>query len=343
MKRIKALMYGVGVVAKTEMVKLMVEKGVDVEGAISRSSNIGKDLGEVCGMGHPLGVKITNDPDKVISNHQIDIAIHAVTNSLADSYDQIAKCVSNGINVITIGTEALYPWNASPVMASKLDRLAKENSVTIAGSGYQDYYWVNMITQLAGTCHKIESIFGAARFNINDFGAEVARSYFVGKSLDEFNDRIEMYGLPSNAMNYCAELICAEMELNIKDVVEGCEPIIGDTDIFVNSLAATVPAGKLIGCTSTCEIQTEQSIKIRTHYTRTCYKKGQHDINKWVIHGYPNTNIEIMDPPTNVATSSTTVNRIPDVINAEPGFITCETLPKLRYRAYPLHYYLRPA
>ncbi len=43
---------------------------------------------------------------------------------------------NQGIDVITIGTEALYPWNAFPVMASKLDRLAKENSVTIAGSGY---------------------------------------------------------------------------------------------------------------------------------------------------------------------------------------------------------------
>ena len=35
MKRIKALMYGVGVVARTVMVRLMIEKGVDVVGAIS--------------------------------------------------------------------------------------------------------------------------------------------------------------------------------------------------------------------------------------------------------------------------------------------------------------------
>ena len=343
MKKIKALMYGVGVVAQTGMVRLMVEKGVDVVGAVSRSSNIGKDLGEVCGTEHPLGVKISNDPEEVISNHDIDIAVHAVTNSIADSYDQIARCVSNGINVITIGTEAFYPWNTSPVIASKLDKLAKENSVTIAGSGYQDFYWANMITQLAGTCHQIESISGTAGFNINDYGAEVVKSYFVGDSVDEFNAKIEKHGLPSNAMRYCAELICADMELTIIDVVESCEPIIGDADMYIKSSAATVPAGKLIGCTSMCEIESEQGIKIRIHYTRTCYKKGQHDINKWAIHGHPNTNIEVTDPPTSISTSSTTVNRIPDVINAEPGFFTCEKLPKLRYRTYPLHYYLKPA
>jgi 4-hydroxy-tetrahydrodipicolinate reductase len=170
----------------------------------------------------------------------------------------------------------------------------------------------------------------------------VAKSYFVGYSVDEFKAKIERHGLPSNAMKSCAELICADMELTIKNVVETCEPIVGDADMFVKSLATTVPAGKLIGCTGKCEIETEQSIKIDTFYKRTCYKKGQHDINTWVIRGYPDTFIENMDPPTNVATSSTTVNRIPDVINADPGFITCEKLPKLRYRTYPLHYYLKP-
>ena len=34
------------------------------------------------------------------------------------------------------------------------------------------------------------------------------------------------------------------------------------------------------------------------------------------------------------------VNRIPDVINAPPGFVTIEKLPRLRYRAFPLSQYL---
>jgi hypothetical protein len=48
-----------------------IEKGVDVIGAVSISSNIGKDFGEICGIEHPLGVKITNDPEEVISNHDM--------------------------------------------------------------------------------------------------------------------------------------------------------------------------------------------------------------------------------------------------------------------------------
>ena len=34
------------------------------------------------------------------------------------------------------------------------------------------------------------------------------------------------------------------------------------------------------------------------------------------------------------------MNRIPDVINAEPGFATIDRLPKPRYRTHPLGHYL---
>jgi len=112
---------------------------------------------------------------------------------------------------------------------------AKNDSVDLVAMGCPHFSWANMVTQLAGTCHKIDSISGTARFNINDYGVEVAKSYFVGDSVDEFNLKIEKYGLPSNALKYCVELICADMELIIKNVVESCEPIVGDADMYVKS------------------------------------------------------------------------------------------------------------
>lgn len=341
MERIKALMYGVGVMARTYMVKLLVEKGVDIVGAVARTSNIGKDLGEVCGLDCPLGVEISNDADEVISKRQIDIAILTVTSLLPDMYDHIAKCVSNGINVITIAEEALYPWKTSPVITAKLDKLAKQNGVTITGSGYQDVYWANMITQLAGTAQRIDSIIGTARFNISEYGPELAKLHFVGDTEDEFHEKIKKQGLLPSFLRNCAELICADMGLTISGIEESCEPIKDDVDIYVKGLDQTIPVGKLVGCNDICELETEQGVTIKTLMIAKCYKEGELDINKWEIRGYPDINVENYAPPTDVATCSTVVNRIPDVINAKPGFITCEKLPKLQYRAYPLHYYLK--
>jgi len=340
MERIKALMYGVGAMAQTFMVKMMVEKGVDVVGAVARTSNIGKDLGEVCGLDRPLGVKISNDPDEVVATHQFDIAVLTVTSLLPDMYDHIARCLSHGINVITIAEEALYPWVTSPVVTAKLDKLARQNNVTVTGSGYQDIYWANMITQLAGAAQKIDSITGTARYNISDYGPEVANIHFVGDSEDEFHAKIAKQGLLPSFLRNCAELICADMGLTISGIKESCEPIKDDVDIYVKGLDKTIPAGKLVGCNDICELETEQGVTIKTLMMAKCYKEGELDINKWEIRGYPDILVENYSPPTDVSTCATVVNRIPDVINAEPGFITCEKLPKLKYRAYPLHYYL---
>ena len=341
MERVKALMYGVGAMAQTFMVKMMVEKGVDVVGAVARTSNIGEDLGEVCGLGRPLGVKISNDPDEVVATQQFDIAVLTVTSLLPDMYDHIARCLSHGINVITIAEEAMYPWVTSPVVTAKLDKLARQNNVTVTGSGYQDIYWANMITQLAGAAQKIDSITGTARYNISDYGPEVANIHFVGDAEDEFNAKIAKQGLLPSFLRNCAELICADMGLTVSGIKESCEPIKDDVDIYVKGLDKTIPAGKLVGCNDICELETEQGVTIKTLMMAKCYKEGELDINKWEIRGYPDILVENYSPPTDVSTCATVVNRIPDVINAEPGFITCEKLPKLKYRAYPLHYYLK--
>jgi 2,4-diaminopentanoate dehydrogenase len=71
------------------------------------------------------------------------------------------------------------------------------------------------------------------------------------------------------------------------------------------------------------------------------YREGEADYNEWVIKGEP---AELQLSNDRVATPFTTcaqvVNRIPDVINAEPGFVTVDRLPQLRYRAFPLGSYL---
>ena len=54
MRRLKAIVYGIGVIGKLAT-KYMVEGGIDIVGAIDVNPEIvGKDLGEVVGLGRPL-------------------------------------------------------------------------------------------------------------------------------------------------------------------------------------------------------------------------------------------------------------------------------------------------
>ena len=56
MTQIRAIVYGVGL-SNRIATRLMVEKGVQVVGAVNRSGpKVGKDLGILTGLGYPLGV-----------------------------------------------------------------------------------------------------------------------------------------------------------------------------------------------------------------------------------------------------------------------------------------------
>ena len=48
--------------------------------------------------------------------------------------------------------------------------------------------------------------------------------------------------------------------------------------------------------------------------------------------GEPNTTITVARPSTVELTCATIVNRIPDVINAEPGYVTTDKLGDLQFK-----------
>ncbi|MFO7996998.1 MAG: dihydrodipicolinate reductase [Dehalococcoidia bacterium] len=341
MSKIRAIVYGVGEMGRI-VTRFMVEKGVDVVGAIDLNPEIvGKDLGEVVGLGYPLNVQISDDADSVVCAQQADIAVVALLTEMERIYPHLEKCIENGLNVITTSEEAFYAWTTSPVLASRLDKLARKHAVTVTGGGYQDVFLVNLITLLTGTSHTIKSISGRERYNIDDYGPVVARHNHVGQTEEEFEKDIAEEGIQPSYFRMNLESLVADLGLTIKEIVQRSEPTIDDVDIKCKSLDTTVKTGQVTGMSDIVDIDTEQGIKVHGELIGKVYRENEVDMNDWLIEGVPDTYLRNDRVAIKTTTCTQMVNRIPDVINAEPGYITVEKLPKLRYRAFPLHYYLK--
>jgi len=342
MEAIKAIVYGVGAMGRI-MTKLMVEKGVVIVGAVGHVSNVGRDLGEVAGLGYPLNVKIRNDADAVLSEQKADIAIVAVATEIEEMYPHLKKCLENRLNVITIADESTYPWAFSPEVTAKLDKLAREHGVTLSGTGYQDGFMVNLLSVLTGASHTIESITGKFKFNVDDYGPEFADYYLVGRTREEFDTWLKEEGFPLNVL--IGHLACpiADLGLTVKKIEQRAEPVIADVDIEARSLGKLVKKGQVIGRVEIVEIETEQGIKLQGEMTVKVYQPDElsrGDVTEWHIKGVPELHIDFGKVPTRMVACIQAVNRIPDVINAEAGYIPVNKLPKLKYRDYPLHFYL---
>ena len=345
---IKVVQYGCGKMSKYTM-RYVMENGYELVGAIDiNPAVIGKDVSEVIECDN-VGVKISSvsEAENLLKEVKPDICIITTMSLMNDVKDALLLCARLGINAITTCEEAFYPFNSSPVLTEKIDKLAKENNCTITGSGYQDAFWGNLISTLAGTTHKITKIKGSSSYNVEDYGIALAKAHGTGLTLDEFEtevasadniseeERQELINkgefLPSYMWNTNGWL-CDKLGLHVTSQVQECVPITHDEDIESSTLGMTVKAGQATGMSAVVTTQTEEGIVIESECIGKVYSKDDFDCNNWTVYGEPNTNLIIERPSTVELTCSAIVNRIEDVISAEAGYVPTSRMGELKYK-----------
>ena len=356
-RKIKVIQYGVGKMSVYTM-RYVYEKGAEIVGAIDvNPAVIGKDIGEIMGTENK-GVKVVSveDAEKMIQETKPDIAIVTTMSLIKDVEDALMLCARLGINALTTCEEAFYPMNSNPAITKRLDEMAKKTNCTITGSGYQDIYWGQLISSIAGSTHTIKKIKGSSSYNVEDYGIALAKAHGSGLTLEEFDkqvasvDRIsdeerkEMIEkgeyLPSYMWNVNGWL-CDKLGLTVKSQTQKTVPQTYSEDIYSTTLGMTVKAGDATGMSAVVTTETEEGITIESECIGKVYAKDEFDKNEWTIIGEPETTLVINKPATVELTCASVVNRIPDVMNSKAGYVPTEEMGDLYYRTKPLNEYVR--
>lgn len=355
-RKLRIAQYGCGKMSAYTM-RYAIEKGAEIVCAFGRSSNIGKDIGEIAGV-EKTGVLVQDARDAVaiMKEKKPDACIIATASLMQDLKRPLMDCAESGVNAITLCEEAFYPWNSSPRTTQMLDELAKKNGVTLCGSGYQDVLWGNLIATIAGATHTITKITGKSSYNVEDYGIALAKVHGAGLSLAEFEKEIaaadnitgaeraalidEEAFLPSYMWNSNGWL-CSQLGLTVKKQTQKCVPQTHDKELRSKTLQMTIPAGHATGMSAVVTTITEEGIVIEGECIGKVYAEGEFDQNVWTIHGEPDTEVIINRPATVELTCATIVNRIPDLIAAAPGFTTTEKMPVCAFRSKDLGFYVK--
>ena len=348
MNKIKVVQYGCGKMSVYTM-KYALEQGMEIVGAIDINPNvIGKDIGEIIGCSKKnITVTSVDDAEELLKNVNPDICIVTTMSLMNDVKDALLLCAKLGINAITTCEEAFYPMNSSPVLTKEIDELAKKTNCTITGSGYQDAFWGNLITTLAGATHKITKIKGSSSYNVEDYGIALAQAHGAGLTLEEFDEQIASVDRMSDeerqqlieSGNYQPSYmwnvngwLCDKLGLTVKNQTQKCVPQTYKEDINSNTLNMTVKAGMATGMSTIVTTTTEEGITIETECIGKVYGPDEFDSNNWTVCGEPDTNLIINKPQTVELTCATIVNRIPDVLKADPGFVPTSKMGELKYK-----------
>lgn len=336
---IKFIEYGCGKMS-THTVKYALECGMQLVGAVDINPNlIGTDF-------YGVTIVSASEFETLLKQTNPDIVIVETMSLLSDLEEVLTICASNGVNAITTCEEAFYPSVSNPTLTKKIDDLAKQNNCTITGTGYQDAFWGNLITTIAGATHGITKIKGSSSYNVEDYGIALAEVHGAGLSLEEFDKKIasadkiskeerqELINSGTYTPSYMWNVVpwlADKMHLHLTDMTQTCVPLTHDSDIESSTLEMTVKAGTATGMSAIVTGTTEEGITIEAECIGKVYAKGEVDTNDWTVIGDSSTRFVVSEPDTVRLTCATIVNRIPDVIASAPGFIPTSRMGELKY------------
>lgn len=349
MDKIKVVQYGCGKMSVYTM-RYAIECGMEIVGAIDINPDvIGKDIGEIIGK-EPYGVKIVSvhEAETLLKEVNPDICIVTTMSLMKDVQDALLLCARLGINAITTCEEAFYPFNSCPKLTMEIDKLAREHNCTITGSGYQDAFWGSLITTIVGASHHVTKIKGSSSYNVEDYGIALAKAHGAGLSLEDFekeiasvddisdSERQEFIDSGNYQPSYMWNVngwLCDKLGLTVIRQTQKCVPQTYTEDIESSTLGMTVKKGMATGMSAVVTTETKEGIVIETECIGKIYAPDEFDSNRWTIYGEPDTNLIIDRPQTVELTCATIVNRIPDVLKAEAGFVSTSRMGELKYQS----------
>lgn len=346
MSKIKIIQIGCGKMSRYTM-RYAIEKGYEVVGAY----DINKDI-----IGHSISsvypeVKTNVTISDVSSLNDLeekfaDIAVIETMSLLNDIKDVARILLSKKINVISTCEEAFFAENSNPTIYRELDIIAKANNVTMTGCGYQDVFWGNLIYTLAGSTHKMTKIKGSSSYNVEEYGIALADAHGVGLNPTEFDENIASVDnisddarnilinqgefLPSYMWNTVGWL-ADKFNLHIVDIKQRCVPILAKEDVYSSTLGKEIKAGNALGMSAIVTATTKENIKLEAECIGKVYTGEDVDLNEWTIFGEPDTSVVIRKPQTVELTCADIINRLVDVINAKPGFVSTSKMGTPNY------------
>lgn len=328
MEKVKVISYGVGVVGGSIARFLLEKQGIDIVGAVDVAKDkIRKDLGEVLSLERKLGVKISDSLDSVLSETKADIAVHATSSYLKDTYPQIASIVEHGVNVISTCEELSYPYASEPKLTERLDALARKHDVTVVGTGINPGFLMDtLVITLTAPCEKIEKIEATRVMNAATRRLPFQKKIGAGLTPEEFKWKIEKKEITGHVgLEQSIAMIANTLAWKLdRIVIEPVHPVVAEKP--VGSKDIKVNAGKVAGLRQKAKgIMKDREVIVLDFQA---YIGAEEEYDAITIKGVPNIKQKIQPcVHGDIGTVAMIVNAIPKVINAPAGLFTMKDLP----------------
>jgi hypothetical protein len=310
--------YGIGPIG-AEIARLLLKKpwvklvaAVDIDPA-----KIGRDLGEVIGLGREVGVKVTGD-----LRGKPEVVCHSTGSRLREVNGQLKELLERGCHVVSTCEELSFPLDAT--IREELQQTARMHNVTLLGTGVNPGFVMDKLPlTITSVCQEVSEVRIIRIQNASTRREPLQRKVGAGMTTEEFRAAVDAGKIKHMGLRESLMLVGNGLGVEFESVSdEVIRPIVAEREIVTPYL--TVAPGQVAGVHQTIfgKGKIDVSLELRMYV-------GAEDVaaDRVIVKGVPDVELTVKDGiHGDRATAAMVVNSIPRVVSARPGVLTMDDI-----------------
>jgi 4-hydroxy-tetrahydrodipicolinate reductase len=326
MPSIRVLHFGLGPIGAAVVRQVAARPGFRIVGAVDIDpAKVGRDLGEVAGVGRPLKVKVMPDARKAIKTSKPDVVVLCTSSSLARVMPQIETILKARVPIVSTTEELAYPVGRNIRHARRIHQLARKAKAGVVATGVNPGFVMDALPiALTGVCERVDAIrvdrIQDARVRRLPFQQKIG----AGLTREQFQERVDSGSVRHVGLAESITMVADALGWKLDRVTDEIQPKIAAET--VKSEFLTVSPGYVCGIIQDGVGYRDGRAVVTLHMEAYLGAPESYDAVR--IEGSPAiTSTVAGGVHGDVATASIVVNSIPKVLSAPPGLHTMRSLP----------------
>ncbi|HEY0370436.1 MAG TPA: dihydrodipicolinate reductase [Thermoanaerobaculia bacterium] len=310
--------YGIGPIG-AEIARLLAAKPwIKITGAVDIDPNkIGKDLGEVIGLGRTIGVPITAE-----LQGKPDVVCHSTGSRLRDVVGQLESLLDRGCHVVSTCEELSFPLDLE--IRERLQQVARAKNVGLLGTGVNPGFVMDKLPlTITSVCQDVKSVDIIRIQNASTRREPLQRKVGASMTVEEFRAAVDAGKIKHMGLRESLLMVGSGLGVEFESVTdEKIEPIVAEREVVTQYLR--VAPGQVAGVHQTIygKGRINVSLELRMYV-------GAEDVaaDRVIVRGVPDVEMEIKGGVHgDRATAAMVVNSIPRIVQARCGVLTMDDI-----------------
>ena len=323
---IKVLHVGLGPIGAGVVRQVAERKGFRIVGAADIDpAKVGRDLGDITGVGRSLRIKVSGDVKKAIKTTKPDVVVLCTSSSLKKVLPQMEEILKLKVPIVSSTEELAYPTKSHMKYARAIHQLAKKSKVAVLGTGVNPGFVMDALPiALTGVCERVESIrvdrVQDARIRRLPFQQKIG----AGLTREQFQKKVDDGSVRHVGLAESVSMIADVIGWKLDRITDQIQPRMATETVASEFLA--VDAGYVCGIVQD-GVGYRNGVPVITLHMEA-YLGAPESFDAVEIVGSPALKMKLAGGVHgDIATASIVVNSLPKILEVAPGLHTMRDMP----------------